>query len=106
MYVFWIAIIVTSTFNALFQGEINQMASQLLTIVMGYSASYIWFVEDAKVLGLNPSKALRVGVVTGASICIPYYLLRYKGFKRSMHSVSKFVVLFVVSASIIGVMPL
>ena len=106
MYVFWIAVIVTTSFNALFHAEINLIASQLLTVVMVYAASYIWFVEDAKVLGQKPSKALVVGVVTGASICIPYYLLRYKGFKRSVLSVSKFSVLFVVSASILGAMPL
>jgi hypothetical protein len=106
MFVFWVSVVVTTAFTALFQAEINQLSSQLLVIIFTYAATYIWFIEDTKELGLIPSKVLTIGVITGASICIPYYLLRYKGLKRSLLSVGKFAGLFVVSASVLGAMPL
>ena len=103
MLVFWLSIIITTAFTALFQAEISQFSSQLLMIIFTYAATYIWFIEDARELGIVPSKALIAGVITGASICIPYYLLRYKGFKRSLLSAGKFAGLFVVTASLLGV---
>lgn len=106
MLFFWVTIIITTAFTVLFQAEINQLSLQLLMIVFTYAATYIWFIEDAKELGMIPSKALTFGIVIGASICIPYYLLRYKGLKRSLFSLGKFVGLFVVSASVLGVLPL
>ena len=106
MYVFWVTLIVTTAFTTKFQTEISQLSSQLFIIIFIYAATYIWFIEDAKEMGLVPSKALIFGVVTGASICIPYYLLRYKGLKRSLLSVGKFAGLFVVSASLLSTMTL
>ena len=103
MYVFWVSVVVTTAFTALLQTEINQFSSQLLMIIFTYAATYIWFIEDAKELGIIPSKALMIGVIAGASISIPYYLLRYKGFKRSLLSAGKFAGLFAVSASLLGV---
>ena len=104
MLVFWVTIVLTTAFTAHFQAEISQVSSQLLMIIFTYAATYIWFIEDAKELGLVPSKALMVGVITGASISIPYYLLRYKGFKRTLLSAGKFTGLFVVTASLLGAM--
>ena len=105
MLLFWVSVIITSLFNTLYQAEIGQVTSQLLMVVFLYSASYAWFVEDAKTVGLIPSKALHFGVITAASICIPYYLVRHKGIKRSMFSAGKFVGLFVISAFLLGTIP-
>ena len=104
MLVFWLSVVITSSFNSQFQAEIGLLTSQLLMVVFLYAASYVWFIEDAKSSGYVPSKALMFGVSTAASICIPYYLLRHKGFKRSLLSVGKFAGLFVVSSSLLGVM--
>ena len=104
MLVFWLSVVITSTFNSHFQAEIAPLTSQLLTVVFLYAASYAWFIEDARSLGFAPSKAMLFGVLTAASICIPYYLLRRKGIKRSLLSVGKFAGLFVVSASLLGAM--
>jgi hypothetical protein len=106
MFIFWITVIVTSTFTARFHAEISLFNSQLLIIVFTYAATYIWFIEDAKELGLAPSKALTIGVIISGSICVPYYLLRYKGFKRSLYSLGKFVGLFVGSATLLGTIPI
>ena len=106
MCTFWATVIITTAFTARFQAEISQFTSQLLVIIFTYAATYVWFVEDAKELGIIPSKALIIGVITGASICIPYYLLRYKGLKRSLFSFGKFTGLFAVSASLLGTIPL
>ena len=104
MFVFWVSVIITSSFNALFQAEVGQLTSQLLMVIFIYAASYAWFVEDAKTLGIVPSKALKFGVITAASICIPYYLVRHKGIKRSLFSAGKFAGLFVVTATLFGAM--
>lgn len=106
MFTFWLTVISVTAFTTIFQAELSQLNSQLLLVVFIYAASYAWFIEDAKQAGLVPSKALILGVTTAASICIPYYLLRYKGIKRSLISTGKFFGLFITSASLLGTMPL
>ena len=106
MFAFWLTVISVTAFTTVFQAVLSQLNSQLLLVVFIYAATYAWFIEDARELGLNTSKALIVGVTTAASICIPYYLLRYKGLKRSLVSGGKFFGLFVTSAFLLGTMPL
>jgi len=51
---------------------------------------FAWFMADASDLGVAPSRALKVSVLAVAVLAIPYYLLRYKGLKRSLMSMVKF----------------
>ena len=106
MFAFWLTVIVVTAFTTIFHAELGQVGSQLLLVIFTYAATYAWFIEDARELGLIPSKALIVGVTTAASICVPYYLIRYKGIKRALLSTGKFASLFFVSASLFGTIPL
>lgn len=66
--------------------------------VLGISMLFFaWFMADARDLGLAPSRALQVGVLSVAVVAIPYYLLRYKGLRRSAVSILKFAAFLSVS---------
>jgi len=103
MLLFWVTVIVVSVFVTSHKHSLSPLTSQLVIVIFTYAATYIWFMEDVKDTGLIPSKALILGVVTAASICVPYYLVRYKGMKRALLSATRFTGLFIFSACLLGV---
>jgi len=51
---------------------------------------FAWYLVDTKGIGVQSSKKLNIGVLLIPIIFIPYYLVKYKGWKRSVISFSKF----------------
>ena len=54
-----------------------------------------WFLADSSELGVKTSPLLKTGVVALAIVAVPYYLLRYKGWRQSLKSFGIFSVFFV-----------
>lgn len=91
MYLFWFVMLVFNYTDIYFLGsryEVIYFASTaLITVFLVFS----WFLSDAGENDVIPSTGLKLGVIVIPFITIPYYLLKYKGLKRSCISIVKFV---------------
>jgi hypothetical protein len=106
MCVFWGTVIIVSASSNALHATATVLQVQFLTIILIYASAYNWFIQDTKENGLVPSKGLQFGVATAASLCVPYYLIRYKGWKRASYSAVRFSGMFAVSAVLTGLISL
>jgi hypothetical protein len=90
MFAFWAVVFVSGLLDHVFMSgphaQIYFLAAMLTTTVFMFG----WFVTDASEMGRRPSWGLKVAVLMFGFIAIPYYLLRYKGPRRTLLSISKF----------------
>lgn len=106
MLAFWGVVVFSTAMSQQLSANGHELAALICMLLLIYVAVYFWFIQDAKEIGLKPSKALRIGVLVGASLCIPYYLIRYKGWRRASLSFLKFCLLFLLSSVAYAAMPI
>ena len=105
MFLFWLVVIASACVNQQLNADGHNVVILVFVMMLIYAAVYSWFIQDAKDIGVRPSKALQFGVIVGASLCVPYYLVRYKGWKRSCISFLKFSLLFMLSSVAFAALP-
>ena len=90
MLAFWALMVLFGYLDILFGNSEYWNEYSVTSMLICTAAIFLWFLEDAKEIGKKPTIALKIGVVVAAIIAIPYYLLRYKGWRRSVASFAKF----------------
>lgn len=89
MYVFWLVVLAIQIIDIyVFGSKSNNIYDAITLFIMAFFI-YYWFITDAGELNIIPSAGLKVSVVLIAFVALPYYLLKYKGFKRTLISFSK-----------------
>lgn len=90
MCILWFAMMVMGIaeifFAKLASNEFYVISSAAITMFL----ILIWFIEDSRNINHQPSMLLKVFVVFFPFIAIPYYLVRYKGWRRTFRSMSVF----------------
>lgn len=62
---------------------------ELLLVVAGAGLAFLWYRLDAREEGVLPSVWLDVMIIGATAAAVPYYLLRYKGWKRGGMALAK-----------------
>ena len=79
------------------------LTTYLSSVCIGFSLLF-WFLADAKSINYKPSKAFQYGVILTSFISVPYYLLKYKGIKRSLLSFLLFLLcLLITMLAVVGI---
>lgn len=90
MYVVWLAMLAIYFIDPFFRGYKFENVYFVSTSLVLTFLIFYWFVTDASEMQITPSAGLKIGVIAVAFMALPYYLIRYKGFKRSLLSFVKF----------------
>ena len=83
---FWAIMLGFGLIELLNESVSNNEAYIAISSILTMFIILVWFVEDAREINHTPSLLLKLGVVFLCFISVPYYLIRYKGWKRSLRS--------------------
>ena len=95
MIALWAIFFLLTPFDYLLIEQSFYDAYVLIQIPVLMFFTFAWFVTDARNLDIQPSYGLKIGVVFLSIIFIPFYLVKYKGWKKSLVSFGKFFALLI-----------
>jgi len=88
----------------LFVDSDNYYNYYLISTIILTLIAFTWFLADANDLNYTPSTLLKIGVIAAGIFVLPYYIIKFKGWRRSMVSFGKvfvFILLYIGYATII-----
>lgn len=89
MWLFWIVILLMSVLEPYLLNAIEPKAWMMISTLITLALMFMWFVADARDVGYQASRLLKVCVIAVGVIAIPYYLIKAKGLKRASLSFLK-----------------
>ncbi|MGR9053927.1 MAG: hypothetical protein ACU84J_14875 [Gammaproteobacteria bacterium] len=76
--------------RTLFYIVVYPQAFYYLTVPVSLTLLIFWFIADAWESDYGVSYGVKQGALFFSGLAIPYYLIKYKGWKRSLISFAKF----------------
>ncbi len=90
MLVFWLAMFIFGYLDFVFENSKFNGSYYLVSMFISVFFMFVWFIEDSRQINVQPSNTLKILVVAVGFLVIPYYLVKYKGWHKSLISFSKF----------------
>lgn len=82
---FWVALaVLTATDRYLGPTIAGDPRYFIVTTLILVSIVFWWFLADARLRNVKPSTGLKIAVVALSAIAIPYYRIRYTGWKNGI----------------------
>ena len=91
MYIFWIALLAIYFIDPFFVGSKFLNIYKISTMLLSTFLIFSWFMYDARENNIFPSGSLKLSVIVLGIVAVPYYIFRYKGLKRGLFSLAKFI---------------
>ncbi len=86
----WLFLALSMLLDLVFLNTVYAQTYNLTVTIVLACLILAWAIADSRTIGVKLSPILKACIVAFGVFAVPYYLIRYKGIRRSMISFGKF----------------